>query len=163
MNLEAEVGGRTLVLSVRARNGGYEVDLDGRRLVVEALRDGAFLSLVVDGRRHETGLAVVASQTLVTLSGDVLVVELREASRVGDGAPRRAPTGPTTVKAPMPGKVVRVLVAAGDTVAAGAGLLVVEAMKMENELRAPRAGVVLELLAREGQAVESGALLAVVG
>jgi biotin carboxyl carrier protein len=63
----------------------------------------------------------------------------------------------------MPGKVVRVLVAAGDAVAAGGGLVVVEAMKMENELRSPRAGVVLELLAREGQAVESGAPLAVVG
>ena len=63
----------------------------------------------------------------------------------------------------MPGKVTRVLVTRGQTVAAGAGLVVIEAMKMENELRAPRAGEVLELPAREGQAVESGALLAVVG
>ncbi len=65
--------------------------------------------------------------------------------------------------APMPGKVARVLVTEGQTVAAGAGLVVIEAMKMENELRAPRAGAVLELPAREGQTVESGALLAVVG
>ena len=63
----------------------------------------------------------------------------------------------------MPGKVTRVLVARGQAVAAGAGLLVVEAMKMENELEAPRSGEVLELLAREGQAVEAGALLVVVG
>jgi biotin carboxyl carrier protein len=63
----------------------------------------------------------------------------------------------------MPGKVVRVLVGTGQDVAAGAGLVVVDAMKMENELRAPRAGRVLELPAREGQAVEAGALLAVVG
>jgi biotin carboxyl carrier protein len=61
----------------------------------------------------------------------------------------------------MPGKVVRVLVGAGDLVAAGAGLVVVEAMKMENELRAPRPGRVLETAVREGQAVETGALLVV--
>jgi biotin carboxyl carrier protein len=63
----------------------------------------------------------------------------------------------------MPGRVVRVLAAAGDDVAAGQGLVVIEAMKMENEIRAPRAGRVLELGVREGQAVEAGALLAVVG
>jgi biotin carboxyl carrier protein len=59
----------------------------------------------------------------------------------------------------MPGKLVRVLVEAGQTVSAGQGLVVVEAMKMENELRAPRAGRVLQVAAREGQTVETGALL----
>ena len=67
------------------------------------------------------------------------------------------------VTAPMPGRVVRVLSAPGADVAAGQGLVVIEAMKMENELRAPRAGRVQELPVREGQAVEAGALLAVVG
>jgi biotin carboxyl carrier protein len=62
----------------------------------------------------------------------------------------------------MPGKVVRVLVAAGQSVQAGEGMVVVEAMKMENELRAPRAGVVKQIMARPGQSVESGAVLAVV-
>jgi biotin carboxyl carrier protein len=62
----------------------------------------------------------------------------------------------------MPGKVVRVLVTAGQSVQAGEGMVVVEAMKMENELRAPRAGVVKQIMARPGQSVESGAVLAVV-
>ncbi|MBI3932606.1 MAG: acetyl-CoA carboxylase biotin carboxyl carrier protein subunit [Acidobacteria bacterium] len=62
----------------------------------------------------------------------------------------------------MPGKIVRVLVGAGDEVGAGQGLVVMEAMKMENELRAPRAGRVRELPVREGQTVETGALLALV-
>jgi biotin carboxyl carrier protein len=62
----------------------------------------------------------------------------------------------------MPGKVVRVLVKQGDQVQEGQGLLVVEAMKMENELKSPRAGVVKELHAQEGQPVEAGAKLAVV-
>ena len=62
----------------------------------------------------------------------------------------------------MPGRIVRVLSQAGADVAAGQALVVIEAMKMENELRAPRGGQLLELLVREGQTVEAGALLAVV-
>jgi len=63
----------------------------------------------------------------------------------------------------MPGKVVRVLVGAGETVAARQGLVVVEAMKMENELRAPRAGTVRDVRAVEGASVEAGALLLTIG
>jgi biotin carboxyl carrier protein len=62
----------------------------------------------------------------------------------------------------MPGKIVRLLVEAGQQVQAEQGLVVVEAMKMENELRAPRAGCVREVGVREGQAVEMGAVLVVV-
>jgi biotin carboxyl carrier protein len=63
----------------------------------------------------------------------------------------------------MPGKVVRVLAAAGDAVLARQSVIVVEAMKMENELRAPRAGIVDEVLVREGALVESGTLLLTIG
>jgi biotin carboxyl carrier protein len=70
--------------------------------------------------------------------------------------------GPQRVDAPMPGKIVRVLVKEGDAVEEGQGLVVVEAMKMENELKSPKAGVVRELHAQEGQPVEAGAKLAVV-
>jgi biotin carboxyl carrier protein len=62
----------------------------------------------------------------------------------------------------MPGKVVRLLVAAGDTVEAGQGLLVVEAMKMQNELKSPKKGIVRQVLAREGAAVNAGDVLAIV-
>jgi biotin carboxyl carrier protein len=70
--------------------------------------------------------------------------------------------GPQRVDAPMPGKVVRVLVKQGDEVTEGQGLVVVEAMKMENELKSPKAGRIVELHAVEGAAVESGAKLVVV-
>jgi biotin carboxyl carrier protein len=163
MKFEAEVKGRTLRLDVRAQDGTYLVDLDGRRLHVEAHFDGAFLSLSIDGRRHDLGIVRRGSTLLVSHPQGLLDVALRDPARASDHGPHRGPHGPARVTAPMPGKIVRVLVSPGQEVAAGAGLLVVEAMKMENELRAPRAGVVLDLVAREGQAVESGALLAVVG
>ena len=71
-------------------------------------------------------------------------------------------TGPQRVLAPMPGKVVRVLVKAGDEVTARQGLVVVEAMKMENELRSARQGRVRDVLVVEGQSVEAGTALIVV-
>ena len=64
--------------------------------------------------------------------------------------------------APMPGKIVGVLVAAGEIVQAGQGLLVVEAMKMQNEIFAPKSGTLEKLLVREGQTVNAGELLAVI-
>ena len=64
--------------------------------------------------------------------------------------------------APMPGKVVRLLCAAGDQVTAGQGVAVVEAMKMQNEVQSPKAGQVLELRVREGQTVNAGEVLAVI-
>jgi len=88
----------------------------------------------------------------------VLDVGLVEAAR-GAGTARGAAGGPARVQAPMPGKLVRVLVRAGQDVGAGQGLVVMEAMKMENEIRAPRAGRVKEAPVQEGQAVETGALL----
>jgi biotin carboxyl carrier protein len=71
-------------------------------------------------------------------------------------------SGQITVAAPMPGRVVKVLVAPGDTVTARQGLVVVEAMKMENELRAPRAGTVAEVRVREGAPVEANVVLVVI-
>ena len=95
------------------------------------------------------------------LRGGAVDVVLQEARGDVRAAARRA-SGPFRLVSPMPGRVVRVLAAAGADVAAGQGLVVVEAMKMENELRAPRAGRVAEVAVREGQAVDAGALLAVI-
>ena len=88
-------------------------------------------------------------------------VELKDAARGAGPSARARAAGPVALKAPMPGKVVRVLATVGQQVQAGEGLLVMEAMKMENELKAPRAGRVREVLVGERQAVETGALLLV--
>jgi len=95
------------------------------------------------------------------LDGSLVSVDLAEGAK-GTALPPKKAGGPARITAPMPGKLVRVLVEPGQDVAAGEGLVVVEAMKMENELRAPKAGRVKDVPVKEGQAVEAGALLVVV-
>jgi biotin carboxyl carrier protein len=158
------IGGRAVRVEVRRKaGGGYAVSVEGRPCEVDATQAGPFLSLRIDGRTYDLGLARRAGVLHAEWAGGAAPLQLASGLPGGDAALTRAATGPARVIAPMPGKVVRVLVGTGQDVAAGAGLVVVDAMKMENELRAPRAGRVLELPAREGQAVEAGALLAVVG
>jgi biotin carboxyl carrier protein len=163
MIYDATVEGKTIRVEVRGKEGRYTVSLDGRRLEIdlhEAGRD--FLSLLVDGKSYEVGLEKRPHGYTVVLENDVLAVDLADAARGAAATARKAAAGPIRIAAPMPGKLVRVLVAPGQEVAGGQGLVVVEAMKMENELRAPRSGRVKEVPVREGQAVETGALLVLV-
>ena len=160
----------------------YIVDVNGERITVEL--DGTHA--MVDGERIEVALTPVEGTPvrLVRLGEQVhRVVARRGASRGAwtldvDGArveaealderlrairdltaATAAASGPAPLIAPMPGLVVRINVAVGDTVGAGQGLVVIEAMKMENELRATAAGVVTAILATPGQAVDKGAVL----
>jgi biotin carboxyl carrier protein len=96
--------------------------------------------------------------------GVPVAVKLTDPRRKLFGAARaRETTGPLEIRAPMPGKIVKILVKAGDAVTSGQGLLVIEAMKMENELRAPRDGTVEKVLRAEGQAVDGQEVLVVLG
>jgi biotin carboxyl carrier protein len=134
--------------AVEITPGVYSVLLGGRafevRVDAEAGPDGA------SALRIHTGAAEFAAEVL-----DPRAWRGRRGSSV-------AAEGMQQITAPMPGKIVRVLVSAGDTVEAGQGLLVVEAMKMQNEIRAPKAGKVEKLHVAEGQAVTSGQALAVI-
>jgi biotin carboxyl carrier protein len=160
MIYDATVDGGNVRVEVRAgADGRYTVRLDGRPVEVDVRDTGPqAMSLIVDGRAHEVMIERRPGGYRVVLRGQVLDVALVEGAR-GAAAPRRPAGGPARVQAPMPGKLVRVLVSAGQEVGAGQGLVVMEAMKMENEIRAPRAGRVKEAPVREGQAVEMGALL----
>jgi biotin carboxyl carrier protein len=163
MLFDATVDGRTVRVEVRGRDGRYVVTLDGRPLEVDHQETGPHLvSLIIGGRSYEAGLEKRPEGYNVVLAEDVLYVEVRGASQGAAAAPRKTDAGPARVMAPMPGRLVRVLVQPGQQVQAGEGLVVMEAMKMENELRSPRAGRVAELAVREGQAVETAALLVVV-
>jgi pyruvate carboxylase subunit B len=149
-----------------------EVDVDGERVTVAGATRTATLSTV--GGTPARQLLVSGRPTVVTLrstgrgqwtlglSGDrwdaeVLDERTRHIRSLTAGA--NATRGPATVRAPMPGLVVRVLVEAGQEVPAGAGIVVLEAMKMENELRAPAAGVVKGVRVAAGEPVEKGQVL----
>jgi biotin carboxyl carrier protein len=138
------VNGRPLELSaaadiVQVEPGVYSVLLNGRSLEVRA--DDGFMT--VDGRRC-----------------DVQIEDPRALKRRNSGL---VSEGQQTLKAAMPGKVVRLLVAEGDHVSANQGILVVEAMKMQNEVKSPKEGRVISLRVSEGTPVGAGDVLAVVG
>jgi biotin carboxyl carrier protein len=160
--LDARVEDRALRVDVRGKNGRYDVMLDGRRLEVDFQESAdGFASLLIDGRSHEAAFEPRDGGYAVALRTGTVFVGLAEPSLASAPSPKGA-GGAARVTAPMPGKLVRVLVEAGQAVEAAQGLVVMEAMKMENELRSPKAGLVREVHVREGQAVEGGALLVVV-
>jgi biotin carboxyl carrier protein len=168
MELHIEVNGRSRVVSVETGENSYAVTLDGTTHLVDMARvDAMTLSLIRLGDGHhsvQAGLAETGSpgEWSVHLPGGVSSVRLLSgAGRYGRGAGPAA-TGSQQVTAPMPGKVVKVLVKPGDEVKARQGIVVVEAMKMENELRASKDGRVAQVLVSEGASVEAGRLLAVI-
>lgn len=174
MQFQVEVGAKVRTVTVEREGELYRVGVDGRTRLVDVRRiDGQTLSLLLqpDGeggasRSLEASLAAGhrAGAFDVHVAGRAVPVQVRNgsASRRGRDAAGAAGSGPQRVLAPMPGKVVRVLVAPGDEVKARQGLVVVEAMKMENELKAARDGKVAAVSVVEGQSVEAGAVLVTV-
>ena len=165
MILDATVDGRPHRVEVTGGQGRYTVTVDGHPLDVDWREAGgpfASLLMLPEGGSHHVGLEPHPGGYRVLVGSDEFEVELAEAAGVAAVGSRRAPAGPARLVAPMPGRIVRVLAEPGQTVAAGEGLVVMEAMKMENELRSPRAGRVVEVHARERQTVETGTLLVVV-
>ncbi len=172
MTFQFEIADRGRVVEVQRQAQGYRIVVDGRARLVDAVRIGVQAwSLIVtdaDSGRVQSVEATVAPQNGngavdVYIDGHRITVTQRTGlgrrTRAAQGAEG---AGPQRVLAPMPGKVVRVLVAAGDEVEPRQALIVVEAMKMENELRSARAGRVREVFVREGQSVEAGTPLVVV-
>ncbi len=132
---------------------------------VDFTRVGDRWSILVGETSYEVAIeSRRRGQQLVHVDGHVVPVTVRVPGRGGRGGTDDGSggTGPATIVAPMPGRVVKVLVAPGDAVMARQGLVVVEAMKMENELRAPRAGTVAEVRVREGAPVEANVVLVVI-
>ncbi|MBI3077728.1 MAG: acetyl-CoA carboxylase biotin carboxyl carrier protein subunit [Deltaproteobacteria bacterium] len=160
------LGGRPVCISVAHQDGStYRVQVEGReqQLVDVAAADPQQLSLIIEGQVYEVGLRELEDGLEVTLGGHRFVVEVaderRAALRRREGT---AAGGRQVIRAPMPGRVVRILVGLGEPVEAGQGVIVIEAMKMENELRARAPGEVREILVREGDTVEGNADLVVI-
>jgi biotin carboxyl carrier protein len=161
MKTQIVAGGRTRTVEVRLRQGYGEkflVSLDGRPHEVSVTHVNGVLSLLVGDRSYE----VFVGKGVVHVDGTPVEVELARPTWARRGEAAHDQSGPQRVAAPMPGKIVKVLVKAGDRVEPRQGLVVVEAMKMENELRSRAAGTVTEVRAIEGSSVEAGAILIVV-
>ena len=138
-----------------------EIDLDHGAAEIRAAESGVY-SVLLDGRSYEARIEPSDGRMVVFIDGHRFEIEIRDPRRWSRGTGGLGAEGRLNVAAPMPGKVVRLLVAPGDTVAAGQGLLVVEAMKMQNELKSPKAGCVAALSAREGATVAAGEVLAII-
>ena len=163
MKLQVTVAGRPLSVEVSGTPPLQRVQVEGRVREVDVRETGAgLLDLLVDGQSWQAGIWGGAGRYSILLRGRLFEVVVEEASAAEGVAARGVASGPARVTAPMPGRLVKVLVEPGQAVQEGDGLLVMEAMKMENELRSPRAGRVKELLVSERQAVETGTLLVVV-
>jgi pyruvate carboxylase subunit B len=152
------IGGRRLAVEL----GGDGVTVDGKPVSpeFERLDDGSVRSLLIDGVSHRIVARRTGSERWDLHVGGrrVLAEVVDERTRViremtGAGA---GPKGPKPIVAPMPGMVVRIEVEEGEVVQAGQGVVIVEAMKMENELTSEGPGVVTRVHVAEGQAVEKG-------
>ena len=147
------------------RSGGRAwVEFGGKSLEVDVsqLSEDAF-SLIVEGRSHDVSVSPKADGFQVVVDGESFQVGLvdprRDRPSTSGGAEA---AGPMAVSTPMPGKVVRILAAEGEEVSQGQGLVVVEAMKMQNELTSPKSGRIRAVRVAEGQAVNAGESLVLV-
>ena len=139
--------------------------IDGRPVEADALKiSPSVYSILLDGRSLEVHMETLDADGLLVHTGGreyrVDIVDPRSWRRSHGGKIDLA--GRQQVSAPMAGKIVRVLIAQGQQVESGQGLLVVEAMKMQNEIRSPKGGTVERLNVKEGQPVNAGEVLCIV-
>ena len=148
-----------------AGDNRYKLTHNGKTFVVDALAlEHGTVSMLVDGTSYSVEFDEVGDEVQVLVRGQLTRIDVADERRLRlrAGTAAFSVEGKQLIAAPMPGKVVKVLVKLGDEVKEGQGLVVVEAMKMENELKSPKAGKVVELPAKEGTAVEINARLVVV-
>ncbi len=163
MIYDVTIDGKNYRLELNHAEGRWSCFLDGRPVDVDAvLARQDVLSLRVGNMSHEVKSECVGEDWNLWVGSERFAAEVRDPrslrgrSRAGDDH------GPKKITAPMPGKVVRLLVREGDEVETGAGVVVVEAMKMQNEIKSPKKGTIQKILAGEGAAVSAGDVLLIV-
>ncbi len=170
MRLNAEIDGEKVALEVRREDGRVLAEVGGRQYELEARRvgEGEYL-LIREGRVYECrvsaepGAGGGRGSLRVSVGAREYGVTLTDPKHLrGAAAAGGEQGGRAQLKAPMPGKVVRVLIEAGQSVEAGQPVVVVEAMKMQNELKSPKSGTVSELRVEPGSTVNAGDVLVIV-
>jgi len=163
VKLDVEIAGRLRRIELRRAGERLECRIDGRLVEADVSEiGGGIYSFLISGRSLEVRVDARGPSLQIRSGGREFVASVRDPRRYRKGGGAILAEGRQKVTAPMPGKVIRVLVKAGDVVAAGQGIVVVEAMKMQNEVKSPMAGSIEKLLVVNGQAVNAGDALAVV-
>jgi len=167
MKLKAQLNGGDHEVSLNLGEGLASAQIDGREyeLEVRVLRRGEYLLLQGSSvyKCRVEGKEGARNSFEVTLQGYSYQITITDPKRLRRGQSAGGHDhGSAEIVSPMPGKVVRVLVQAGAKVEAGAGIIVVEAMKMQNEMKAPKAGVVIAINAEAGATVNAGDVLVVI-
>jgi biotin carboxyl carrier protein len=161
--LVATVGETDLTVCLERSGDGWTLERDNQRIAVDAVRlaDGRW-SIIADGRSLVVDLGAAASERSAVAGGHALSIQLESArARQLRALGKRGPEARRgeKIRAPIAGKVVKLHVAVGDAIAAGDSVVVLEAMKMENELRASRDGVVASIAVSAGDSVDTNQLL----
>ena len=155
--------GKNYRLELSRTDGRWNCRLDGRRVEIDAvLARPDVLSLRIGNLAYEVKSERVANEFHFWVGNSRFAVEVRDPRSLRGRARAGEDHGPRKIVASMPGKVVRLLVREGDEVEAGAGVAVVEAMKMQNEIKSPKKGTIQKILVSEGSAVNAGDVLIVV-
>lgn len=163
MTYDVAIDGKNYRLELNQVDGRWTCRLDGRDVEVDAVlarRD--VLSLRIGNQAYEVKCERVGNDTHIWVGSSRYAAEVRDPRSLRGRVRAADEHGPKKLTAPMPGKVVRILVAQGDEVEAGAGVLVVEAMKMQNEVKSPKKGIIQKIQVKEGAAVNAGDVLAIV-
>jgi biotin carboxyl carrier protein len=164
MRIELVIDGQMIEGEFTLAGGAARLSFGGatREAQVSEPEPGMF-TIIINDRVYRCALEVSPSGAVdVIVNGERIPVAARDKKHLRGQAGAAAESGQVKLSAPMPGKVVRILISAGDEVAARQGVLVVEAMKMQNEVQAPKAGKVAEIKVAEGQTVNAGEVLAII-
>jgi biotin carboxyl carrier protein len=163
MLYDVTIDGKSYRLDLNHAEGRWSCRLDGRELEVDAvLARPDVLSLRIGNMAYEVKSERVASDLHLWVGSTRFAAEVRDPRSLRGRIRGGDDQGPKKIVAPMPGKVVRLLVHDGDQVELGTGVAVVEAMKMQNEIKSPKKGTVQKILVSEGAAVNAGDVLAIV-
>lgn len=164
MKFIALIRGKEVPIDVVRKNGQYSLTLGGKSFTVDAIRPShQSLSMIIGGRSYEVGIEKRGNHIAVYLFNDTVELELFDARkfRAKELTKKSGLAGSYKVLAPMPGKIIRVDVQENAQVTEGDSLLIMEAMKMQNELKAPRTGIVKHVYVKEGEPVSPSQLLLV--
>ena len=163
MTYDIAIDGKHHRLDLTQAEGRWSARLDGRDVEVDAiLARPDVLSLRIGNKAYEVKCERVGGDVHIWVGSQRFATEVRDPRSLRSRTRAVDDHGPRKLTAPMPGKVVRILLSQGAEVEAGTGVLVVEAMKMQNEVKAPKKGTVQKILVSEGAAVNAGDVLAIV-